>query len=363
MKAIFSALIPGGWEVIMKERRKATSNYVAWIAGYNSKMYRDIVVVPFAETIILTTLSYSSNTATFSLSVSSIDYNNLMIGDNLLFYTTDEFGNTNILTAFGQVTTLSSGTVSIGGIAQNLSTLTSYQLYIYRNEFMIPGLVLGDVTSGNNIVSNVVTEGNIYIPANIPVYIQHFPLGAYIVSYNSGTAQLTLSNSATITEDNVAILSSDWHGQEIGGSPYLSNANLLGYKKGDKVYNYRTDYWPNITYWECSKSGITGSARIPEFISYGAKESTTKVAASVTGSTADTNKVVFLDASSNSIVYTVDPVAFQNLNQSLFGIISGSNTITITPSSGTINGAASYSLANNQCINIYSDGTNFYIIT
>lgn len=37
-------------------------------------------------------------------------------------------------------------------------------------------------------------------------------------------------------------------------------------------------------------------------------------------------------------------------------------TLSITPASGTIDGESSVSLSNKDCIHIYCDGTNFYII-
>ena len=363
MKSVFSLLVSGGR--IIKERRKLSSPYMAALSDAGLGNFpRDIIGVPLSATITLTSVTYStSNTATFNLSPTSVDYMNLLIGDNFIFSTTDEYGNSRALVAFGQITALSSGTVTLGGICKNLNTTSNYQLFIYRNEPLIAQLVLGDTSSGSNIVQNVVFESTSFsVMTNTPVYIPHFPLGTTIASYNGSTHQLTLTNAATITEKNVAIISSNWTGEEIGTVPYLANPYGNGYKTGDRIYNNRTDLYPNIAYWECSKSGITGTANLPKFIAHDGKESTTYNSTSVTAVTDDFNKVVFLNATSNSIAYTIDPVAFQNQGQSIFGILSGSNTITITPASGTINGAASYSLGNNHCIQLYSNGTNFYII-
>ncbi len=284
MKIVLVGPDPASTLNINRERKKLTSNYL-------NVGLRDIVAVGLSTTITLTSVSYTTNTAQFSLSTSSVDYKNLLVGDIFIFPVTDEFGNVNILAAFGLVTSLSGGTVTLSGIAKNLNTTTAYSVYLDRHEYLILPLLLGNVTSGSNIVSSVVVEGGGPVTAGTPVYIPHFPLGTTIVSYNSGTAQLTLSNNATITETNVAILSSDWIGEEVGGAPYTTNAYALGYKKGDRIYNNRTDLYPNIRYWQCTKSGVTGTARIPEFVSYDAKESVSYTAASVTGATADINKV------------------------------------------------------------------------
>lgn len=81
-----------------------------------------------------------------------------------------------------------------------------------------------------------------------------------------------------------------------------------------------------------------------------------------TASLSDAGKVIFLSATTNSIVYTINPTTFNKVKVQLYGITSGSYTISVTPSSGTINGNTSYQLLGGECITVYSNGTNLFIV-
>lgn len=94
-----------------------------------------------------------------------------------------------------------------------------------------------------------------------------------------------------------------------------------------------TDYLPSVTY-------------------------TANQAASVS----DLGKIVFLDSTSSGISYTINPSTFANRAFKLYGIVPGANNISIIPSSGTINGNPSYQLLSQECITVYSNGTNLFVI-
>lgn len=85
----------------------------------------------------------------------------------------------------------------------------------------------------------------------------------------------------------------------------------------------------------------------------------TNTSASVT----DICKIIFLNASSANVTYTINPATFTNIKLCIYGIVSGSYTISVTPSSGAINGNPSYQLLNGECITVYSNGTNLFIVS
>ena len=236
------------------------------LGGY--MISKNVVAVPLSAPITIGTVDAANLAATFTLSNTSNDFKMLLIGDNLLYTATDEFGNSSIC-AFGQVTALNSstGVVSIKGIAKGVTTST-YTVSIYRNEFLLPQLIVGDTTSTSNQMANAVLEGGgSNIPTGIPVYMPHFPLGTTITSYNSGTGVITLSLAATITDTNVALTSADWIGQEFGvANP--SDTHLLGNKRGDVIYNTDNVGNPTVSYWLCNQSGITNTAKSPAYSTY-----------------------------------------------------------------------------------------------
>ncbi len=79
-------------------------------------------------------------------------------------------------------------------------------------------------------------------------------------------------------------------------------------------------------------------------------------------SASDLGKLVFLDSTSSGLSYTIAPATFANRMFRIYGIVPGANIISITPTTGTINGNPSYELLNQECITVYSNGTNLFVI-
>jgi len=129
-------------------------------------------------------------------------------------------------------------------------------------EYFIPQLILGDITAGSKTIKNVVVEGGDGFVTGVPVYIPYFPDGTKIVSYKNGT--ITMSAAATISINNAAVLSGNWSGVE-SGTMDANSTYLIGYKVGDKIMNNRPDLFPGVAGWICTKNGITGTSRLPEF--------------------------------------------------------------------------------------------------
>ena len=94
----------------------------------------------------------------------------------------DEYGD-NKWAVMGKITALNagSGLVTIGGIAKGL-TATNYTIILYRNDYLIPPLVIGNTTSGSNVMSSVQLESNsTALPVGTPIKSKYFAAGTYIV--------------------------------------------------------------------------------------------------------------------------------------------------------------------------------------
>jgi hypothetical protein len=79
-------------------------------------------------------------------------------------------------------------------------------------------------------------------------------------------------------------------------------------------------------------------------------------------STSDVDKVIFLKATTANVSYTINPSTFNKKKLILYSLLTDSFTVTITASSGTIGGNLNYSPVHNECVTIYSDGSNLYAI-
>lgn len=129
-------------------------------------------------------------------------------------------------------------------------------------EYLIPQLILGDLTAGNDTVKNVVVEGNGKFVAPPMLYMPELPPGTTIISITDTT--IVLSAAALVSEQNAAIISGNWHGVSVGIPPPLT-VYRYGFKFGDEIINNRPDLYPGILSWLCVQSGVTGTARLPLF--------------------------------------------------------------------------------------------------
>lgn len=105
--------------------------------------------------------------------------------------------------------------------------------------------------------------------------------------------------------------------------------------------------------YKATVGDISGSIGVVDNVTY---------SSSTSAIVSDISKIVFLSATSANVVYTIDPTTFVNTKLQIYGIVSGSYTISITPSSGNIGGNPSYQLLNGECVTVYSNGTNLFII-
>lgn len=106
--------------------------------------------------------------------------------------------------------------------------------------------------------------------------------------------------------------------------------------------------------YKATVADISGSLGIINSVTY---------TSSTSAQLSDISKIVFLSATSASVTYTINPSTFANTKLQIYGVVSGANTIAITPSSGAIGGNPSYQLLNGECVTVYSNGTNLFIVS
>jgi hypothetical protein len=214
----------------------------------------------------LTNIDVNNFTATAIISPTSNNYKIIQVGDNIYSYSTsipNEYGDGGSF-FLGNVIAKdnATGTITFGHTARGIDNTTVFPIAIIRPQFLLPPLILGNITAGSNVVVNCEAEALapvLGIPVGITITSPYFPLGTYIVSSTSNT--VTLSNSATTSAQGAEIIGANWQGEEYGiiSSRYYNP----GYKRGDIVYNTDFVNYPEIEKWTCSKSGITGSVNYP----------------------------------------------------------------------------------------------------
>jgi hypothetical protein len=76
----------------------------------------------------------------------------------------------------------------------------------------------------------------------------------------------------------------------------------------------------------------------------------------------DLDKLVFVNANGANVTYTITPATFTNKVLRVYGLANSSFVPLIALASGTISGLSSYGLSDQECLTIFSDGTNLFII-
>jgi hypothetical protein len=229
---------------------------------------KDVRLIPLNAAITLTNVDQDSLEATFNLAVTSDFFKSLQAEDILVASTTDEYSNASSLISFGKVISknLSTGDVTIKYIMRGANTATSYYIFIYKPELLIAPLIIGDLTNGSNVITNVILESSAdKLPIGTMINHKYLPEGTYIAAYDHSTHIITLSNNATITAAEQSFVSSDWEGVEIG-VPWTASPYRAGYKIGDKIINNDFVTYPNVLHWTCTKAGITNTAVLPVFV-------------------------------------------------------------------------------------------------
>jgi hypothetical protein len=236
-------------------------------AGYPTS--KDIRLIPYGFNITLSTINQNSLEATFNIPIGQTFFKFLQVGDLLVTQASDDYGNTSVYTSFGKIVSKNNATgdILVKYIMRGAALATNYLLFLYKNEVLIPPLIIGTLTNGSTNITNVLLENDsTQVPVGVMINHKLLPEGTYIVSYNHGTATMVVSNPATGTLPNQALVSSDWQGIEIGVAN-TANTAKIGYKEGDIIYNNDPVSSPGVIYWTCQTAGITNTSVLPGFIS------------------------------------------------------------------------------------------------
>ncbi len=241
------------------------------INSSNIYLTRELQFIPLsASQLQFTNIDANALTADVTIGVGN-DYNKVQIGDQVYLNGTtlipDEFGRTNIFLNVGIITSKNgTDTITLSHTGRGIATSTNYNFYITRYPSLYPWLMVGDCTSGSNVIANVVTESNgIMAPiSGTSINSPYFPEGTYIVSVSG--SNITVSNNATVSVNNIELICADWQGVEYG-AVNTANNNHRGYKVGDIIYNTDFVNFSTIYKWRCTQAGITGTARLPVFSS------------------------------------------------------------------------------------------------
>ncbi|MFM7852013.1 MAG: hypothetical protein ACKO96_08855, partial [Flammeovirgaceae bacterium] len=216
-------------------------SYQRKAVGTNN-FYRKVIISSLPKK--LTSVDHTQLTGTFSLSPTSAEYKMIKISDPIVSVTyntpvpiQDEFNDVHDF-ILGVVKSKddATGTITLSKIAKNVTTDTElYQLYAAKTNFLLSPYILGNITTGSNIVSGCVIERDapLLIPVGVTITSPYFPSGTHIVSISANS--ITLSNQATATVQGVEIIGAPWYGEERGVIDIWNYKN--GYREGDVIYN------------------------------------------------------------------------------------------------------------------------------
>lgn len=257
-------------------------------------------------------------------------------------------------------------TVCFDKLTESISTGSYNGLYIEDMQTVqLP--IIADL-SGGTTLSNVRQEYTT-TPYTIPIGMYYMDGQRFFVTASSpGTA--TVTGTYVSSYDRAIISPTSWKESGYSVSNPLENSSYsdgMVFIKGGIYYNRSPAGTAGVYAWECTKSGMKGDATIPPEFKIVYNENAALYGVSVTSSRAavisDLDKVVSIDNTSGSINYTVNPTTFADKKLIIKATIPGVNTITITPTSGNIDGAPNYSMAPGQVVTIWASGGNLYIIT
>jgi hypothetical protein len=249
-------------------RRVSTNSMSAFNGGSILNKYSITINQP----IVLSSVDETAMEAVFSLPVNSIDLNSLIVGD--IIVTNDnvpnEMGvNSGFLMGRVKSKDAGSGSVTLELTGKGLNTSSTYYGTVIRDLYMIPSFMMGTITNGSNVVTNVLQESVYFMDwSGYTIVSPFFPPGTTIVSVDTNAKTFTMSNNATATVKGIEIISADWNAILYGSEPYVQYTpyGYSSYKKNDVIYNTDILNFPDVEKWVCTKSGFLGQPATPPYI-------------------------------------------------------------------------------------------------
>lgn len=229
------------------------------------------VYVTYIGPLQFASINLTTKTATINFPANSDAVKSLYTDLPLMMSGPNEYGDTVYFdSCHVDTVNIGTGVVTVKHLSKNVSgeftTGTNYTFYVMRPPMFYPNLVIGDITTGSDTVTNVNTTGNGEFYPTIGLYPKFvdspfFPPMTRILSYNAVTKQMVLSHAATATKTNVSIHDIDVKKEMLFGSdPVTAGIDSLGWQRGDVVYNdYSNPANDDIMRWECIKPGMSGA--------------------------------------------------------------------------------------------------------
>lgn len=208
-----------------------------------------------STTTISATLNVSSGEATFNGTGLPIAVGWPIYSFNQI---TDQFGDTVTANHIGRVKSIVDTLVTIEGVVDGVTSGSGYNLLSKYQQYLLAPIV-GDITSGRDSITNVLDKQN-FVAGSI-ISSPFFPKGTYVTS-TSGTT-IFVSKTATATETNSVIAGYEFI--ETGytyGNPIGRFSTGIAIRKGTKLINIDSSA---ILYYICTRSGVFGTANLPQF--------------------------------------------------------------------------------------------------
>lgn len=146
------------------------------------------------------------------------------------------------------------------GVFTNFALGTPYNFYVHRLPLHYYPTIIGNVTAGSTVITNVDMNTNGYFyPSGCFVDSPYFPPWTYITGWDRATKTMYVSQGAYGTTNDLLI-------QDIrvkremyySGDPVSTSIDAMGWQEGDVVYNNGLGD-ANVLRWECTKSGLGGA--------------------------------------------------------------------------------------------------------
>lgn len=256
-------------EIHMSRYDLANLSYKRIVTENGNDMFQDYICFEQSNSVTFSALDTLSGTGTYTMTAGTNDYQRLAVGDYLFSYdnTRKTVTNSTVWFLLGKIVSKNddTGDINLDHMARKVHLGTSYPIRVPRTKYLFPYFIVGDVTAGSTLITNVVEEAWLTGAPQGTIRSPYFPVGTYILGISGNT--IYVSNKATASSEGADVVCGLWNAVEYGTSPdqYPFTCCNQAYRRGDIIHNIDITNYPDIEMWTCTKSGITGTARAPEF--------------------------------------------------------------------------------------------------